>query len=296
MNFDHELGPSAPPFRRMRAARQLQAEPDRVTMGELLMALERESVQPIRDQLAKVMQAKTEDKSTPNNFVERSNTASEAEKGNPGAELLMHLAELIQHELAPSLGFLELAATDEIEQFAASRTSRELASLRQRIGGLSRLTSAHRPLILEMLSLPDFLHAIVDSHGVADIVTVENRGSADQPLIKADKGLLELLISNALRNAQEALSRLSAGRRSVEITYSADSSGYWISIVNPFSGNAFSIDEVDLAGLSTKGLQRGYGVRVMKLLSSRMSLSLTLRGANGVAQLVIQKREDFATD
>jgi len=296
MNFEEELGPSAPPSRRMKAARRLQIDPDGITMGDLLTALERESVQPIRDQLVKLMRAKTEDKSAPNNFVAKSKIGLGSDQENSQADLLIHISELIQHELAPAIGFLELAATDEIEQYETSRTSRELASLRQRIGGLSRLTSAHRPLIFDTISISGFLQAVVDSHDLTNMATIENRGSTDSPFVQADIGLLELLISNALRNAQEALIRLPQTRRSIEITYATDSQGYWISIVNPFSGNEFSIDEVDRAGLSTKGLQRGYGVRVMKLLSSRMSLSISLRGANGVAQLVIQKKDDFATN
>jgi len=273
----------------MTAARRLQSAPDEITMGELLLALEREPVQQIREQLSKVMRAKTEAESTPNNFVEKRNIHAES-SADQDVEVLMHLSELIQHELAPSLGFLELAAMDEIDNFDGSKTSRELASLRQRIGGVSRLMSAHRPLVEDSVDLDDLMNGITKSIDIAEITFIKNLGSRNQASIVTDSGLLELLLSNAFRNAKEALDRLPGTRRSIEITYSVDSSGYWISIVNPFHGNEFSIDEVDRAGLSTKGLQRGYGVRIMKLISSRLSISFGLRGSNGIAQLIIEKR------
>lgn len=291
MTFEIDFGPSVPPSRRMAAARRLQSVPDEITMGELLLALEREPVQQIREQLSKVMRTKTEGESTPNNFVEKRSLHAES-ASDQNAEVLMHLSELIRHELAPSLGFLELAAMDEIDDFEESKTNRELASLRQRIGGVSRLISAHRPLLEEQVDLNDLITNIAKSMDVAEIAVVKNLGSSNQASVTIDSVLLELLLSNALRNAKEALQRLPGTRRSIEITFSVDSLElYWISIVNPFHGNEFSIDEVDRAGLSTKGLQRGYGVRIMKLISSRLSLSLGLRGANGVAQLIIQKRK-----
>lgn len=293
MNFERDLGLSAPPSRRMSAARRLQTHPDEISMGDILLALEREPVLQIREQLSKVMQVKTESQSTPNNFVPR---RSKADYSEASSEVLMHLAELIRHELAPSVGFLELAAIDEIDDFENSQTNRELKSLSQRIGGLSRLTSAHRPLLHETVDLRQMLENVAEANGLHEIVTVKSLSSHDQRMIATDVGLLELLLSNALRNAKEALDRLPGERRSIEVTYSMDTSGFWISVVNPFQGNEFTIDEVDRAGLSTKGLQRGYGVRIMKLISSRLSLTLSLRGANGIAQLVIQRRNDSAQD
>lgn len=283
-SYEERLSPSAVPSTRMAAARELLSQPDAVPIRVLLAAIEREAVGQIRVQLQEVL-AKRGMKTVRKADRQPNDSAPVIEDE---LSVLADLSELIKHETYPAIGWLEGAAATEIADYDKSLTSRELAALKRRIDGLYALTSAHKPIRLVQVDIVDVTRTVLgrfESCGRHTFRVHPPEGF----MVTADEGLVELVISNAIKNSFEALRALDESRRTVSVELSANPEGsFWISIVNPFIGEGFSADEVGDSGVSTKGKARGYGIRVMRLASARLGWFFRVEAGRGVVQCVVK--------
>ena len=89
------------------------------------------------------------------------------------------------------------------------------------------------------------------------------------------------IIANAIANAVFAAKAVTKEGIQVDISTSQDY--FAVVVTNRFEGSSFSMDEMGVAGVSTRTGGRGLGILAMKHASSRLGYSLSLVGSGGVA-------------
>lgn len=281
MSID-ELMHSVSPTDRARAAAQLVRNPEAVQTRDLVRALQRETVPQVRRLLNEVLQAR-----------QRSSLRGEAELAGPGGQAeaigsstweAPDLAALIRHELSPAVGWIRLAADDEIDNFSSSKTSAAVGRLQRRIDGLMAMIRSESAVTFSNLTVPEaVLQSWPDPSNVPAVEPPIGSASVD---IRTDEGLLALLFSNVFQNAIDA-SMDAVGRPQVDIHWGYTAVSFWIRVVNPFKGDRFMLDEVVEVGRSSKTTHQGHGLDLVRRIADRLGLTISLEGVNGAASFVV---------
>ncbi|MCR8897886.1 GHKL domain-containing protein [Gordonia sp. GONU] len=194
------------------------------------------------------------------------------------------LAALIRHELSPAVGWIRLAADEEITSFADSKTNDAVKKLQRRIDGLVALIKSNEDLNLRRVHIsgllfdnwPDTLTApaIEPADGCKDIE------------IETDEGLFGLLLSNVFQNAIDASFSVSESPQ-VQIRWGHTERDYWIRVTNPFGGNTFHLDDVLSVGNSSKRAHQGQGLALVDDIAATLGLTISLEGVGGIASFSI---------
>lgn len=275
---------------RMRAAQWAVEHPECTGLQRVLMeAASREVVPQIR-QVLFAASAALEDETagpTPTDVL-----ADESSLTLLGPEL----AGVLEHELRPSIGLLRLAANSEIRNFGTSQTNAAIESFRQRIDGLVRLVEAYALPKREATSLYEFLTSCAESvrsAGTPIYVSEIN----DDDIIHTDRGLLRLIVMNALQNALDATAALppetSAADSSVVTSPILLSAGvsdrsFWVTVTNKFVGAAFEHEDIVASGRTSKRSHLGLGTRIMALSASHLNYQLAVTGVGGQAMFSLR--------
>lgn len=198
----------------------------------------------------------------------------------------------MRHELEPGLGWLALAASDEIGDFEESETRAALDGLTKRLESVEALVRASAPPRYEELSLAEALQEAVQISRVQPSRIVVDAGAGSLDTIMSDPRLLRLVLSNAVRNAYEALLEVPGGDSQVYVASGVTSQAFWVRISNRFLGSEFSLDEVSGKGVSAKIGHQGQGFGVMRIVAARLGYILQMEADSGLAIFTLKGRRD----
>ena len=202
----------------------------------------------------------------------------------PSALEQVDIAALLRHELAPAVGWVRLAADDEIESFATSRTNDAVRKLQRRIDGLVAMIKSSEALTLTRLRLP---HVLIEAWPEANAAPLISPPPSDAQIeIETDEGLFSLMLSNIFQNAIDA-SLEATGKVLVQITWGYTDKNYWVRVSNPFSGDSLRLADVVQVGTSTKVAHQGRGLALIQMVAQRLSIAITLDGASGTASFAL---------
>jgi signal transduction histidine kinase len=267
---------SALPSQRSDAAEWLRHNPDPSLVPLILDALERETVPPIRLALSRGLELAQSPIDSKKGLRESHLQGYEA---SLLSAVLDDLSGLIRHETDPAIGWLRRAASKEVPNFESSETNYRIETLRQRIVGLETLAAAHR--------LPQWsrvrLYEIIDECKPPDlgISLVTEHGVDPMDEIDTDRGLLTLIITNALRNASEAASGIQSDQTTVLIQTGITDNSFWLSITNRFQGDSFDFDHVAHTGASNKADHKGLGLSAIRMAAERLEYKIQLTASGG---------------
>lgn len=276
---------SESPSERARAAAQLLQHPEAIQTRELIRALQEETVPRVRRLLIEVLEARQQRSlRSASSFAESVDVA-----GVDGAQRreAPDIAALIRHELLPAVGWIRLAADDEISGFPTSKTNEAVKRLQRRIDGLTAVIRSESAVTPSVLTLPNAIFDCWPDPSSAPVIEPPIGG--DSIDITTDEGLFVLMFSNILQNAIDA-SLDDAGGPHVTITWGYTDQSYWVRITNPFRGDRFTLDEVVDLGRSSKTAHQGHGLDLVRRIAQRLDLSISLDGVNGVASFVVTGR------
>ena len=99
--------------------------------------------------------------------------------------------------------------------------------------------------------------------------------------IDSDRGLLALIVANALKNAAEAAAEMPAGQAGVWVEMGLSKSDFWLSVTNRFRGESFDFDHVVHTGASNKEDHKGLGLSAMRIAAERLGYILSLNASGG---------------
>lgn len=194
----------------------------------------------------------------------------------------------IRHELEPAIGWLRLAANNEIQGFPASETNRAIEALRRRLDNAEALLRATAPPKFVEVSLFEAVGVAVAASGL-DTSKVSINVERDWPDdFITDVRLLELIIQNAVANALDGILQLpNPGERAVHISGAVTTDRFWLRISNQFAGSEFAMAEVAGVGVTVKLGHQGQGMSLMRHAARRLGYQLRVEGTAGVAEMVL---------
>lgn len=166
------------------------------------------------------------------------------------------------HELASVIGIADLCAAQEIDDYANSRTKRELErldALLRAIETLGRAATAPRWREYDLATQIGSISTRESELGAGNI-----RLAGPTPLlVMADEGLIELIVCNGLRNALEAhlTSKIDLP---VVVAWGKTDRDYWITILDRGPGLTSAQERAFEIGTSTKREHLGMGLALAR--------------------------------
>jgi signal transduction histidine kinase len=189
------------------------------------------------------------------------------------SQALNETASLLLHEIAPHLGFIRLDASKEIDGYETSKTKRSIDDLNALLRLIYMLRSAANAINMEQLDLATLIRNIIGREGLTKI---ELAGPVPF-LVAGDSKILDLAITNGIRNAVEASDGLQRDVAPIVINWDCTDRDYWISIIDDgrgFSGNperAFGI------GTTSKSSHFGMGLPIAQQMLNSLGGEVRLQ-------------------
>jgi hypothetical protein len=280
----HDLE-SQSPIRRARGAAALAADPSEFSTAKLIQLLQLEPVPQIRAVIMQTLKARSASPRANSELRPALSEESEHELARvqelPGGA---EAAALIRHELSPPIGWIRLAANEEVDNYASSATADALERLQRRVAGLIAYLSAQHPSNFKRVDLTEALHANwPDPFTYPDFIQQSEPG----PLpIDTDEGLLALLLANVYQNAIDA-QRNAASSKPVQVAYGHTRDAYWVRIINVFKGARFEYAELEGVGSTSQASHQGLGLATIRNAASQLGIVVTLIGDGGVATFTL---------
>ena len=193
------------------------------------------------------------------------------------ADALETAASQLIHEVEPILGTLRMAAENEVENFEASNTRRNLDRLDDLLAAFSRLRLAASAPKTEEFSLDELVLRCVQETVLPEGVHIRKAGQ--QPcVVDGDSSLISLCLNNGLRNAVEATVASQGDLKALPITVAWGQTDIdcWISIVDQGVGFKGNLQRAVEMGKTTKPGHLGMGLAIANQALTSMAGKLTL--------------------
>jgi signal transduction histidine kinase len=183
----------------------------------------------------------------------------------------------IVHELSPILGAVILYAENEIPSFDASKTKRQLDRLHQMMRAIDRLSRAAVAPSLQEFELASVIDKVVEAEQLNRRVKIQKAGAT--PLLAiGDPTLVEIVISNAIRNAVEAVETLYPNGEvpPVVVTWGDSDSEIWVGVLDKGRGPPTSLQGAFEIGRTTKKDHLGMGLAIARQAAQSLSGTVDL--------------------
>ncbi len=186
----------------------------------------------------------------------------------------------LAHELSPLIGALDYFASTELETYDESKTGKAVERLRGAIEAIRNLSSAAASPKYEEIVLADCVGSIIEAENWAG-VPISRSGDAEL-VVHGDQALIDLAVSNGLRNAAEATTALEGVdpiQRPIVVAWGETDIDYWITIRDEGSGLPESRDRAFELGVTNKSGHLGMGLAIAGSAASSLGGTLNLHAA-----------------
>jgi hypothetical protein len=249
-------------------------------------ALAVESVPRIKSQLAVAMRKATDGRSV-RPVIQPGNPKVSGSTTESADITLNELSRVIAHELVPGIGWIRSAANKEIHPYQPSRTHSAIEGLRRRMDGLMRIVDASRPVtFLERIEISELVLECMPPEA-SDVLSSERSATSSDDLIETDRGLMSILLSNAMHNAIASCEKSGVDASAVVVRWSVTDTAFSITISNPFSGLAPSAEEILSGNLASSPGHRGLGMRLIGLTARRLGYELAITTGGGIWEFTV---------
>jgi signal transduction histidine kinase len=197
-------------------------------------------------------------------------------------QALRDVTRELAHELSPLIGALDyFAATEMEESYDDSKTAKAVERLRGAIEAIRNLSSAAGQPRYEEVVLSECVAGIIEAEGQTG-VPVSQSGDSEL-VVRGDQALLDLAISNGLRNAIEAtlsLPNVNPEQRPIVIAWGETDIDYWITVRDEGIGLPESRDRAFELGVTNKSEHLGMGLAIARSAASSLEGTLDLRAGD----------------
>ena len=196
-------------------------------------------------------------------------------------------AQLV-HELEPVLGVLKVFARKEIPEYEKSQTFLQILRLERLLGAIDTLRRAASPPNVVELDLAEVIRRVAETEQRSAQTSVAIEFGGPRPfIVLGDHALIELAVTNGVRNALESTRAVEHDRKPpVVITWGDTERDYWVAVLDEGlgipAGRTSSVFEI---GITSKRDHLGMGLALAKqaVTSLRGEVSLTPRTPRGAA-------------
>lgn len=281
---------SASPTARARSINWLLQNPETVPTRLLMSTLQAETVPQLRKSLLRVLEIRQRSSpvppTSPTSVLSEIPSKATRPEGVDKDNLFgagVDIAALLRHELAPAIGWVRLAASEEIQDYESSGTEEAVRKLQRRIDGLVTLVKTEGVLDVRRMRLLDLLNTSWPQVNTGPSLAESEISSIE---IDTDERLFATLLSNVYQNAIDA-SLDATGRIEVRVAAACSVGSYWIRVENPFKGHQFTMSDVLESGNSSKPAHQGHGLGLISMAAARLGLLVSLEGASGMASFTL---------
>jgi signal transduction histidine kinase len=184
------------------------------------------------------------------------------------SDIVNEVSSTFIHELGPMLGLLKHSASKEVSGYEISETKSNLDRMDRLFKGIAALNSVTRLLPFEELDLSSFVSTVIKHESeLYPEISVLLHGNSPC-VVKCSLELLEVALTNGLKNAFESIRSCSSTTlsRKVVISWGTTEAECWIAInddglgFEEAAGNAFAI------GATTKDRSKhaGFGLAIVE--------------------------------
>lgn len=152
------------------------------------------------------------------------------------AQAISWISGILLHEISSKLGLIAFTASQEIPNFDLSKTGQHIQTLQAVFNGIKQLRDATSPPSHEPFDLAKLLDDIIRSEADGDESIISSVGM--RPLmVRGDRQLLFLALSNGLRNAMEAIrgdgiNTVVGFEPQIIVTWDTTNAEAWVSIID----------------------------------------------------------------
>jgi signal transduction histidine kinase len=271
---------------RLLAAQELQKKARPIDLGPLTTARERERspwVQHALDLTIRGLGGATY--SGDDGVEEIDGSLDVSQESDAESRATERIARIMNHELGPIIGRLEVAASLELPSYGVGKTSyAEIQKLKRLAESITMLASAARSPKKESIELAgavrDATARVVASPEPLAHIMVSHVGP--EPLIvTSDRFLLDLVIENALRNSFDALKTSKPQEEwSVVATWGTDRKSVWIAINDNGPGLDALPSQLVEPGVTNKEGHAGFGLFIVQQAIKSMGAIFEIKNAS----------------
>lgn len=168
----------------------------------------------------------------------------------------------VLHELEPLIGALAMHASNEVENFFDSETSKDLQLLEETMQSFEDWIKVEQSARYSSVSISkvvsDEIAALQNKYGASILSTLP-----DSLSFVTDKSMLRIIISNALRNAIQATNPNSFESNPILINAGVTDRELWISIIDSGEGLKEEQSVLMKSKFTTKPGNRGLGLAIL---------------------------------
>jgi signal transduction histidine kinase len=190
------------------------------------------------------------------------------------ADAIEDTTQRLVHELRPVLGRLDLYASKDIAGYEESRIKAEWTRLRDLLDAIEKLGQAAATPTFAEFNFVDLLERVVQSEIQGTEIPVEVAGTKPF-VILGDAALLDIILSNGVRNALEA-TKESASTDPIVINWGETDRDYWMSVLDRGVGFPKGFSKVFEIGATTKKGHTGMGLALARQAAKSLSGEITL--------------------
>ncbi|NVJ53782.1 MAG: HAMP domain-containing histidine kinase [Campylobacteraceae bacterium] len=203
------------------------------------------------------------------------------------AKAIDEFSGVILHELARNIGLLKINAQREVNSYETSKTKNSIETFERIFYALESLRKSSAPPEISEINLYQLIIDIV-SQETDSSIKVTYEGS--QPfIIKTDKNLLYLAISNGIRNAKESLLELEADNpKFLTLKWGKTDVDTWICIEDEGIGLSDDPENMFRIGATSKTKHTGFGLGIIKQAMESLGGDATLKNNEVGAQLMLK--------
>lgn len=267
---------------RLTAARFLVRTSTGEDLPVLRSALQAENVAWVRNALGQAIrraQDDTSDDEKADNSSWESDDTAEAR-----ASAIIQVTSELLHELEPLVGVLRLRLITEWPDFEASHSEKALEQIENFLTALSEMNAAAHVPTFEDFSLREAVEQVMDE--IPHDLRVPISMAGPDTVVRSNRALVQLILRNGVRNAQEATAADASPR--IVVTWGAsEGGGFFLAVLDDGPGppTGAELHAFDV-GTSTKRGHLGMGLAVANRAAESLGGVLSLRhGASGGAVL-----------
>ena len=202
------------------------------------------------------------------------------EDGDAGGEIYAQAMEettaRLVHEIEPILGLARLYAGKEVPDYESSQIKRQLDRLGSLLRAIDTLSRAAAVPKQEELDFAELVHRIAEAENEGHKARIEFAGS-DPMVVVGDRALLEVVLSNGLRNAIEATEETGRADGRVVVTWGETDRDHWLAILDHGPGLPGGASRLFDIGSTTKEGHHGMGLALARQAMASMGGVIAVR-------------------
>lgn len=194
-------------------------------------------------------------------------------------EVTQEVTGQLLHEIASPVGLIASAAAREISDYDRSMTKRYVENLKRVFQAIEQLKGAAGVPKPDEFDLAELLAEIVSDETESHAVEISLHGARPM-LIVSDRKLVQLAISNGIRNAVEAIIVSDCNEpHPIIVTWGETDVDYWVSVLDRGPGLIGPAESAFGIGNTNKKGHSGFGLAIARQAIETLGGTCTLQPA-----------------